>query len=90
MWTVLALVLLFTALRGRRRQRTIRHPYAAQAPMSMFADLDPLLVRPDSLGPAAHEADEPRRSRRRAAPAHAHEAGYGTASAPASLEAAGT
>ncbi|WP_186372235.1 right-handed parallel beta-helix repeat-containing protein [Arthrobacter sp. KBS0702] len=90
MWTVLALVLMFTALRGRRRQRTIRHPYAAQAPMSMFADLDPLLVRPDSLGPVARETDESRRSRRRAAPAHAHEPRYGTASGPASVEAAGT
>jgi hypothetical protein len=56
LWTVLGLILVFTALRGRRLQRTIRHPYADQAPMSTFTDLDPLLVRPDSLRPADAQA----------------------------------
>lgn len=59
LWTVLALILVFTALRGRRLRRTIRHPYADQAPMSTFTDLDPLQIRPDSLGPAdAHASPE--------------------------------
>ena len=55
-WTILALILVFTALRGRRLRRTIRHPYADQAPMSTFTDLDPLQIRPDSLGPADAQA----------------------------------
>lgn len=56
LWTVLGLILVFTALRGRRLQRTIRHPYADQAPMSTFTDLDPLQIHPDSLGPADAQA----------------------------------
>lgn len=56
LWTVLGLILVFTALRGRRLKRTIRHPYAEQAPMSTFTDLDPLQVHPGALGPAAAQA----------------------------------
>ena len=70
LWTVLGLILVFTALRGRRLKRTIRHPYADQAPMSTFTDLDPLQVRPDSLGPedaeAARDVSEKPRGRRSA------------------------
>lgn len=57
LWTVLGLILVFTALRGRRLKRTIRHPYADQAPMSTFTDLDPLQIRPDSLRPVDTQAD---------------------------------
>jgi hypothetical protein len=56
MWTVLALILLFTALRGRHLRRTVRHPYAAQAPMSSFTDLDPVQIDPNSIKPVDVEA----------------------------------
>ncbi len=65
LWTALGLILVFTALRGRRLQRTIRHPYADQAPMSAFTELDPVLIRPDSLGPADGEASPEASGRRR-------------------------
>jgi parallel beta-helix repeat protein len=85
MWTVLGLILLFTALRGRRLRRTIRHPYADQAPMSTFTDLEPMPVRPDALTPVTHDAEEPKRSRRRADPAHVD--GHGDQPALAYVEA---
>ena len=69
MWTLLALLLLVTAARGHRRRHSIRHPYADQAPLSTFTDLDPMLVRPDSIGPLTHGAQESKRGRRRADPA---------------------
>ncbi|MBP2269290.1 hypothetical protein J3A64_004830 [Pseudarthrobacter sp. PvP004] len=74
LWTVLALILVFTALRGRRLKRTIRHPYADQAPMSAFTDLDPMQIRPDSLGPAdtVPPAEQPRTVPRRRAAQDAH------------------
>ena len=85
MWTLLALILLVTAARGHRRQHTIRHPYAAQAPMSTFTDLDPMLVRPDALSQVTYGAHRPKRSRRRADPAHGD--GRGAEPALSSVEA---
>lgn len=65
LWTLLALILVFTALRGRRLQQAIRHPYADQAPMSAFTDLEPVQIRPDSLSPAALEPPPESTVRRR-------------------------
>jgi parallel beta-helix repeat protein len=83
MWTLLALLLLVTAALGHRRRHTIRHPYAAQAPMSTFTDLEAKLVRPDELGPVNPEV-QPRKGSR-ADPAH--EDGHGAQHPLAAAEA---
>lgn len=51
-WTLLALLVLLTAFAGHRHRGTVKHPYAAQAPMSTFTDLAPISIRPDSISPA--------------------------------------
>lgn len=51
-WTLLALTVLLTAFAGHRHRGSVKHPYAAQAPMSTFTDLAPILIRPDSISPA--------------------------------------
>ena len=67
-WTLLALILLFTAFKGHRYRGTVRHPYAAQAPMSTFTDLDPLILRPElipSISIPAPTSDMPGTGKRR-------------------------
>ena len=68
-WTLLALILLFTAFSGHRHRGTVRHPYAAQAPMSTFTDLDPLILPPELINstvdmPLAEGASSSGRRRR--------------------------
>ncbi|MEW1808884.1 right-handed parallel beta-helix repeat-containing protein [Pseudarthrobacter sp. NPDC080039] len=55
-WTMLALILILTAFAGHRHRGAVKHPYAAQAPMSAFTDLEPILIQPNALTPALVQA----------------------------------